>query len=167
MLFDERYNKVIEILKKYDENFAAAYDCFVSKIPEKLKTKCMKEEIFSKKVKDTKFSYWQDSRLEHGFREYISILPKKDAFYKLQYYPERILDEKEYPLCINRILNLIIRENLVKETEYDIFTAIENSQPTLFINRSNHKFETDRKTIKLTQEEYDFIIESIDKNLSV
>ena len=68
MLFDKNYNKLIEILGKYDENFLKDYNEFIAKFPAKLIEKAEEGKEFSKKVKGSKLSCFIDDK----YNEYIA-----------------------------------------------------------------------------------------------
>ena len=162
MLFDKNYNKLIEILGKYDENFLKDYNEFIAKFPSKLIEKAEEGKEFSKKVKGSKLSCFIDDKYNE-YRWNMSMLEKNDTFSKLQVYRNTINDMSL--MGVNGVLELIVGRTYFHQKSYSFEIYLESGKKILKVTFDNgipqSKDGFRREEHELTDAEFEFIAKTI------
>ena len=162
MLFDTNYNKLIEILGKYDEDFLKDYNEFIAKFPATLIEKAGEGKEFSKKVKGSNLNCFIDDKYNE-YRWNMSMLEKNNAFSKLQVYRNTINDMSL--MGVNGVLEFIVGRTYFNQKSYSFEIYIETGKKILKVTFDNgipqSKDGYKIKEHELTDEEFNFIATTI------
>ena len=158
MLFDENYDRLIEILGSCDEDFLMDYQNFIAKFPEQAIAKASDEKDFAKKTNERTYSYFSNS----SFSEYVHNLSllEKNSFSILKVCPCEVF----HNLAANGVLSLSIGESAHSKVYSFSVLADENKKYIKSTLNKGNPFNKDNyvsKTQELSDEEFKFILHTI------
>lgn len=159
MLFDENYNKLIQLLGKYDNEFLTEYQKFISKFPDKLLNKASKGKEFFTDTPNGRCSYAIHSTVtkhEHN----LTLLGQNNDFTSLNVYPKNIHDPDLHG--VNKVLSLSLRQLIGFNATYsfEIF-KVSGKNILLSVLDKNTKNKYEEKMHELTDAEFEFILDTI------
>lgn len=166
MLFDENYDRLIEILGNCDEDFLVDYQNFIAKFPQKVIAEASKGKDFDKKTPEGTYSYLTDSSLSK-YAHNLSFLDK-NTFSILKVCPSDVYFRE---LATNRVLSLSIGQTWEHSKVYTFSISAEKDKKYVksILNKGvpSNKGNYVSKTRELTNEEFKFIMKTINRPFEI
>lgn len=139
MIFNDNYNKIIELMMEVNEDFKNDYLKFINSLPEKITKKCKKEKDFDIEIKK-----------QNTYAE----LTTDETYIELEVNAESAFDSS-----INFLLNI----NKIKEKELDELPINKSTTSEIAIDAGTFYITTEKKGFEY-ETEYDFDIIKTSKN---